>query len=585
MGASVTFGREFCEMQQVDFFSLNRGIQERFIEAARAQGAPMPVLVARPRAPLGVVLWSAAGIAVFAVWVIFLSFGYGKLESSFAISKTWTIGVHALLLGLVIWIGLQARKVWLKRLSLPFVPTVYLFPIGVIDARAPRFVLHPLSELTEARATSSGVRLSFGSVSFEFAVPAERRAEALSFIEAKRRHVLELPPESRDKELVLLDPLRDNGFKNPFSPPESIRPPSPRGRFKEPLLALGLGAVLGVAAFSVRNTFSEAKLYADARAEDTVSAYRAYLERGGQRVEVADILLPRAELREAERKGGVEAIEEYIASHPNSKIAHEVQAALKKALLAELERAKEKNTLAAINAFESRYGKHGLVGADIERARREHLARVLEAFRKQSNGDPELVKFAQVLIEHGAQHGPRVLVGFRRRLPSTIDETQKALIKSAYFAGESTLPAKYFSREASQVREERYGQEIIDRLQPLFPTELVKFELAPTSEDPSDELPKVDVPTLLLTYRHELSGAYMSRKPRAAFAGVGLFVRVNFLLPGEAQDLAFKHTGWLAPDVKRIEAGELELTAVYDDMVDKAFRRFFKKYWATWFPE
>jgi hypothetical protein len=572
-------------MQQIDFFSLNRGIQERFVEAARAQGAPLPVLVARPPAPLGVLAWVGAALGVFVVWVVFLSAGYGDLESPFAIARPWTIGVHAVLLGLVIWLSLRARKVWQKRLSLPFVPTVYLFPIGVIDARAPRFVLHPLSELTDAKTTSSGVRLHFGSTSFEFAVPPERRAEALGLIEKQRSHLLALPPDSRDKELVLLDPLRDNGFKNPFSPPDSMRPPAPRGVYKEPLIALSVGLVLGVGAFSVRNVFSEAKLYTDARVADTAQAYRSYLERGGQREDVADVLLPRAELRDAQQRGGVEAIEEYIASHPNSKISHEVQAALKGALLAALEEAKKQNTLAALSEFEARYGKHGLVDAEVEKARREHLARILENFRKQSNGDPELVAFAQKLIERGAKEGPRVVVAFRRRLPSTLIDSQKVLVKSSYFAGDATLPAKYFDAASSAVREERYGREIVERLQSLFPTEIARFELGPTSEDASEELPKVDVPTLLFTYRHELSGAYMSRKPRAAFAGVGLFVRVNFILPSDSQDLSFKYTGWLAPDVKRIEAGELELTGVYDDMVDKAFRKFLKKYWGTWFPE
>ncbi len=572
-------------MQQIDFFSLNRGIQERFIEAARAQGAPLPVLVARPPTPLGALAWVAGAVGVLAVWVIFLSAGYGELDSSLAIARTWTIGVHAVLLGLVIWIALRARKIWQKRLSLPFVPTVYLFPIGVIDARAARFVLHPLSELTDAKVTSSGVRLYFGKATFEFAVPSERRAEALSLIESQRGHLLALPPDSRDKELVLLDPLRDNGFKNPFSPPDSMRPPAPRGLYKEPLIALGVGLVVGVAAFSVRNAFSEAKLYTDARAADTTQAYRDYLARGGKRADVADILLPRAELRDAQQRGGVDAIEEYVASHPNSKIPHEVQAALKGALLAALEEAKKKNTLAALNEFEARYQKHGLVEADVEKARRDHLARVLEAFRKQSNGDPELVAFAQKLVERGVKQGSRVVVAFRRRLPSTLEDSQKVLIKSSYFAGDATLPGKYFDAASSQVREEHYGREIVERLQSLFPAEIARFELGPTSEDTSEELPKVEVPTLLFTYRHELSGAYMSRKPRAAFAGVGLFVRANFLLPSDSQDLSFKYTGWLAPDVKSIEAGELELTRVYDDMTEKAFRKFLKKYWSTWFRE
>ena len=66
-------------MKTVEFFSLPRPVQERFIEAARAQGAPVPILVARPPAPMKVIGWGAAAVGLVIAWILFLQIGYGDL--------------------------------------------------------------------------------------------------------------------------------------------------------------------------------------------------------------------------------------------------------------------------------------------------------------------------------------------------------------------------------------------------------------------------------------------------------------------------------------------------------------------------
>jgi hypothetical protein len=573
-------------MQTIQFFSLSRPIQERFIEAARAQGAPIPILVARPPAPVEVLGWAAGSAASLLAWVLFLRVGYGDLSSPLAIAPIWTVGVQVVLLLVALLTGLRARKAWERRRSLPYLPTVYLFPVGVIDARTPSFVVHPLNDMVHVEPGSRGVKFRFKSgFTFEFPLPANRREEALALVESNRQKLATLTDEQREKELVLLDPLRDNGFRNPFSPMDSLRPQSNRGWYREPLLALAVAGAISASVFFVRNHLSEARLYTVARGEDTTAAYRDYLARGGVRSDVPQVLLPRAELREAARKNSVEAIERFMAENPNSKIAGEVQTALKAALLKQLEDAKRVGTLSALSEFQTRYGKHGLVDREVSDARLAHLTRVLKEFEQKSTGDAELVDFVRRLINWGAKKGPRVVVRFRRRLPATLEDSQKLIIKSNYFAGEATLPSKFFGPAQFKEREERYGKEIVERLQQLLPVELVKFELDETLEDPGEDLPKVEVPTLLVTYRHELSGAYMSRKPRAVFAGVGIFVKTHFILPADDKPMAFKYTGWHAPDIKRLEAGELEVGKVYDDLTDKAMRKFMKKYYATWFKE
>ncbi len=573
-------------MQHVDFFSLSRPIQERFIDAARAQGAPAPILVARPPAPITVAGWGAAGIALCAAWVWFLRIGYGDLKSGFALAPVWTIGVGAVLVTAALLCGLRARNAWNKRRSLPFLPTVYLFPIGVIDARGERFVIHSLTELQEVQSAGDGVRLRFaGGAAFSFPVPAERRGEAVGLVQGHREKLASLSEDARDKELVLLDPLRDNGFRNPFSPVDSLRPPSNKGWYKEPLLALVVGVVLGVVAFRVRNVLSEAKLYADSRALDTTSAYRDYIARGGNRPDVADVLLPRAELRDAAKQGSVEAIETFMGSHPDSKIGHEVQTALKSALLANLDGAQRAGTLSALADFQTRYGRHKLVDQEVLDARKKHLSGVLDDFQKKSNGDPDLVDFVRRLINWSAKKGPRVVVRFRRKMPTTIEDIEKQIWKSRYFAGEATLPSKFFDVAHCTAREQRFGKEIIERLQQALPAEIVKFELEPTIEDASEDMPQVDVPTLLFSYHNEVSGTYISRNPRGVFAGVGIYLKVHFVLPSDNDPMFFKYQGWHAPDVRRLESGELQIADVYEDMNEKAYRKFMKKYLATWFKE
>ncbi len=575
-----------CEMQHIDFFSLSRPIQERFIDAARAQGAPAPILVARPPAPLPVLGWGAAAAALCIGWIWFLRIGYGDLKSSFALAPIWTIGVAAALITAALLCGLRARNAWNKRRSLPFLPTVYLFPIGVIDARGARFIVHSLNDLKQVEPAGGGVRLRFGDgAAFTFPVPAARRTEAIGLVQDHREKLASLPEDARDKELVLLDPLRDNGFRNPFSPVDSLRPPSNKGWYKEPLLALAVGLLLGASAYRARNVLSEAKLYADARALDSTSAYRDYLARGGNRPDVADVLLPRAELRDAAKQGSVEAIEGFIGSHPDSKIGAEVQTALKSALLSNLEGAQQAGTLAALADFQTRYGRHKLVDQEVMDARKKHMARVLADFQNKSNGDPEVIDFVRRLINWSAKKGPRVVVRFRRRLPTTIEDIEKQIWKSRYFAGESTLPSKFFDATHSAQREEQFGREIIERLQQVLPVELVKFELEPTIEEAGEDMPQVEVPTLLFTYRHEVSGTYISRNPRGVFAGVGIFVKTHFVLPGDNEAMFFKYNGWHAPDVRRLEAGELQVPNVYDDMTEKAFHKFMKKYFATWFKD
>src|SRR6185295_11876717 len=101
--------------------------------------------------------------------------------------------------------------------------------------------------------------------------------------------------------------------------------------------------------------------------------------------EVANTLLPRAELKDAERIGTVDALLKYKADHPGSKIGTEVSTSIRAAMLAELEKAKAVGTLAALDEFAKHYPEHG-IEPELREAIHAVYARELDAYKKRAPG-------------------------------------------------------------------------------------------------------------------------------------------------------------------------------------------------------
>jgi hypothetical protein len=111
---------------------------------------------------------------------------------------------------------------------------------------------------------------------------------------------------------------------------------------------------------------------------------------------------------------------------------------------------------------------------------------------------------------------------------------------------------------------------------------LVDAKLGPSLDAAAD--PKPTVPTVLVTYHTELSGAFVSRKPRMALSGIGLITKVSFDIPGDSEGLSFKLTVWRAPNMTTITETSTP-AELYETMAGEAFKRFMKKYSATLFVE
>jgi hypothetical protein len=587
-------------MDRVDFWQLARSVQERFVESSKGGSAPVPLAVR----PLGrdsrVLGWSALGAVCLLLAIVALRVGFGDLGSRYALTPSSFCAVYGGLFALSAFGFLKAAARRVSAYAVPYRPALYLFPIGVIDARAPQFAVHRLAEQTQITVDTARhcLRITLGDNTFEFPAPdlalAERAAQTVS---ALRDRLANAGPDSSAREQSLVDPLIDNGFKNPFSPAESMRKAVPLWVKAWPVLALILGVLLGGVSWRVRNTLSEARLYTAARASDDTATYRAYVARGGHNPDVAAVLLPRAELRDAQARGGVAAIEQFVATHPRSQIQKEVDAALHRALLKELAAAEETQTLSALKDFGSRYARYPFLNPDLDRAVDSRIEAALQKLKPAlASNQSRLLPFFERLLRFTAKRGAEVEVRFQRRPTESLEKAEKALRKSAYFTGEASLPGQYFDAAHEAPREQVAASVLVSALSEHFPSDLVAPKAAATLDDATDTKPQVPsvpsspvpssptVPTLLVTYHTEMSGAFTSKKPRFALSGIGILCKVSFEIPGDNEPLSFKFSVWRAPDLKSV-TDTTTPADLYEAMATEAFKRFDKKYLATLFAE
>ena len=573
-------------MKEVDFWRLERPVQERFIASTEGAAAPAPLAI-RPMARDGRILgFTAFGGCALLGGILALRFGLGDLSNPYALAPTWLMAIYAGCFTLAAFGFLKAAARYVSAYAVPYRPAVYLFPIGVIDARSPKLAVHRISETTEARfdAARRCLRVELDGASFEFpSNDAARASEAATVIIALRDRLATSGPVSSAREQSLVDPLLDNGFKNPFSAPESLRKVLPWWVKAWPVLALVLGVLLGGAGFYARNQVSEARLYAAARRADNTATYRTYLARGGKNPDVPTLLLPRTELRDAAGQATVAALERFLDTHPGTRIKAEADAVLREALLKDLAAAQAVGTLTALKDFGKRYARYPVLTNELERAIDARVTATLQQLKPTlAANQNRLLPFFERLLRYTTKHGPEVLVRFQRKPTETLEAAEKALRLSAYFTGAKSLPGQYFAAGYAEPREAAAAAAVVDALRVHFPQDLVAARLAPALD--ADTESKASVPTVLITYHTEMSGAFTSRRPRLAISGIGVISKASFEIPNDPEPLTFKLSVWRAPDLKMITDSSTP-AALYDAMAAEAFKRFMTKYLASLFAE
>jgi hypothetical protein len=575
-------------MKSIEFYDLPRPIQERFVAAAQATLAPAPLAIKLGSRFIGA-RWFIASLISFLATAVYAAQGFGQLEHRGAIASSMDALFYCI--GFTISFACLTRGLTLRdrAMSLPFARATYLFPAGVVHAMSSSLSIHSLADLSAVEAKDDSLLVKFkDGATFEF--PAKDQKQAVLAKDAVTESQQRLDQATRAdsvRHLAALDPLCQTNFPSPFSEDVPFKRPALLWVVALFAMAIASGAALGIGVWEVRNKLSARRIAEVARALDSTSAYRQYLARGGQQSEIIDILLPRAELAEAKAAGNVATIQQFMASHPDSKIHHEVDAALRAALLDALAKAKSEQTLSALDAFAAAYPDHAPVAQELAEARHgvyraaAERAKRLVVSGEVQNSDP--AKFIDRLVAYAERHGPRTVLRFRSVLGKSHAAADKAVRASTYFAGNGSLPSRFFSPEHMRKREALAGPRLIAALQQLFPTEIVRFELGDALPSPEpgerpDPLPKPDVPTLFIDHRTELSGATTVAKPRGLFHGCGIFFETSFVIPGEATELAITVPTWRAPSRSVMQNDKRTTLDVYEDLTRRSFGMFMRRY-------
>jgi hypothetical protein len=578
-------------MKAVDFYKLPRAIQDRFIGSVMSGFPPAPLLASKGGRPTKLV-WLGLTVVCLIVLVIVTRVGYGSLESGLAL-HTW----RALLLYAALLFGaafglVQAFAQAVRERALPYHAGVYLFPACLIDARSDQFKVHSTQDLASATAQGSSVRVAFNAgATFVFACPDGAQASALcANVQSARDRATQAKVTEDPSELVAVDPLHNPRFSSPVGPRDPYALRLPPWRKLGWIAALAVAAIVAPTLWALRNNGSDTTLYARATQANDTASYRAYLERGVRyHDEVANTLLPRAELRDAERVGTVDALLKYKADHPGSKIAVEVAQSIRAAMLGELEKAKAPGTLVALEEFAKRYPEHGLE-PELREASHAVYTRDLEAYKKHAPAkDKAVVPFVERLFAWTEKRGPRVEVRFHRKKSESMDRANQFIAKTPSFMGEVSYPSRQFDEKHGTKREGVLGKLLATRFDAGLSPELFDVVLGAAIPAEVETLPEVKVPTLFVSHGAEWSGhTYVSTKPRGSYIGLTFPFEAVFVIPGDPKTIKLKADifkqaalGQLRDD-ENLTPGPAE-EKVYEAMASDAFESFGNRVLALFF--
>ncbi len=563
-------------MERLDFYGLSRSIQERLAGVTKGQGVPAVLAVSRSLLPPKVPLWIAVSCAGLLGLLLSYEVGLGDLDSSVAIQPTRMIASNAVFATAFALGLLRTLAILRDAANLPFRRGVYLFPTVVVDAT--RRELHVFRLQESARIDTSnpariGVSLAEGlHLSFD-TNGLEHGAEIASAI-AEGQAALSRATAAGDKAaLAALDPLSEPNFVNPFTPKKAIEFVSPAWAKYSWALGPVVGVLLGATVYVTHNGASDARMLVKAKTTNTPQAYQQYLERGGKDRDARDVLLPRAELREAIRAGTVQEIERFAVAHPTSRIDDEVKIALRNSMLLELDRLAKQGSIAAIVDFRKRHDTK-LVAAELERALHGLYRAAFERYKSGAAGNTQALAVIDRLVDYAEKHGTRVEVRFQRKVSKTVETADAQVKKSPSFRGQASFVSQYFDEKHARAREQESGQKLVARFNEAFPSDVLQFELAAPVTDPDAPLPQASTPTLFIEHLVQCSGPPRTHtKPRGVFVGVGFNYDVTLRVPDDARSsFKWKTTTWRSPDLKlEPGSGSLEET-VYGAAANDSFR-------------
>jgi hypothetical protein len=580
-------------MKAVDFYTLPRAIQDRFVGSVMSGFPPAPLLASRGSTRTKLV-WLGVSGSCFLGLIIAARLGFGALDSGLSLHSGKALPLYFLFVFGFAFGLVQAFARVVRERALPYTAGIYLFPACLIDARDDQFRVYETRDLTSVDVQGPAIRIVFsGSAQFFFPLSRPDTGTALvGEIQAARDRAMHAHATEDPKELVAVDPLHNPRFSSPVGPRDAYElKRAPWGKLG-PVVAAGIALVIGPTLWALRNSGSDKKMYAAATRLNESEPYRLYLAHGDRfKEEVADILLPRSELHDAKDAGTVDALLKYKAGHPNSKIPSEVNASIRGAMLSELEKAKAPGTLAALEDFNKRYPDHG-VEPEYRAAVHAVYARELESYKKRAptkDKDHVATLFMERLFAWGEKHGPKVEIRFRRKASTTMDRADQFILKTPTFMGVITYPSRFFDDKHAGPREAALGKTLASQFEGVAP-ELFQVAVGPVVTEA--DLPDPKDPTLFITHVADWSGHnYTSSRPRGSYIGMNFNFEAAFVIPGDAKPYKFKAeifrhaaTYVLKEDEPMLAPGQAE-EKVYEAMATEAFDKFAKQLLANFFTK
>lgn len=597
-----TSGRISGIVQTIDFHGLSRSVQERFVACVRGQQAPQPIVAEKVRS-LAPLAWSSLIAASTVALVGFIAWGFGDLGSARAVHRAGSLGVYAVLVGAIALGIAKLAAIRTRKNSLPFDRGIYVFPMSLVDARDPRIHVFSLADVMSVERDARDahtLRLAFvtGEV---FAFRTEDPADAMAKIDRARYEAKELrgTDDPRITMMFTLDPLQRPRVSSPLGPRVGLGRPTPAWTDRAWIAAPIAGCALAFPLLFTRDAASDARMYARATSANDASSYRAYIAQGGKKSDyVGKVLLPRAELIEAQKVGSVEAIDAYTASHPGSAIAEEVKEARKKALLDELDRAKKVGTVAALQDFAKKWPDHGLE-PELRAAIHSLFVPALDTYHKRPPANAQVGAFVDRLFSwseakaHAGSAATTIQIRFRRKPSNTLRKADKMVSEHHWFIGEASYPSRYFDAAHAMPREKMLSDVLGKNVRDAFGPAVFTVEQGPRLEDGDGPLPAVTEPTLFVTHTEDWPGPFDGSitKPRGVWITVGYKFEALFVIPGDKNPLAFEMEVPEKIPQQVIEQNPMGGTPqapledkIYGTMSETAFNTFRDKYLATFLP-
>jgi len=517
---------------------------------------------------------------------VLLHAGWGDVASPLALHGAKMLVVDVALIAGAAYGVVHAVAILRALDALPYKAGTYLFPACVVEAHGPQLRVWPMGDVDGIdRLAGSAPGLAFrmrdGSRVVLPARSVEEAERAEAALASLRPQLSRALAEDDLHVLAELDPLHDSALSSPIGPTEAMKRVVPAWMRFDWALAASLGVILGLALGTTRNATSDQAMFRTVAASATVPMYQQYLSQGGRHSEeVRDVLLPRAELQQAEAKGTVEAVQAFASAHPSSKIQPEIDAAMRRALLAALDRAKKAGTITALDEFQKAYPDSKL-DAEIKAARHVLYAQALADWKKKANPNAATEAFMGRLLAWIEKSGkPACQVRFRLEPSQTVDDADKRVVKNIHYPGPDALPSHYLTADAMRAREQRVAQDVAQGFAADFPADVVSVQ--PGDRLDADAPQPSQAPTLVIAYAPEWSHSIaVSRKPPTVFAGVTFAFEGSFVLP-EGAPLSVKTTTWKTAELWRIKPEDGESRQdyekrIYDAMVDQSFDQLDRK--------